>query len=114
MLGTSKIVLQGTLDLAGLLGTLQTSLHATLDFKGLLQTLKTGSQATLHLTGLVGTLQTGLLAKSGLIKLQEITLTDLRATKEFADLWIIAFWIGTDWLLLLETLADDQCLNGGK
>ena len=113
MLGTSKIVLQGTLDLAGLLGTLQTNLHATLDFKGLLQTLKTGSQATLHLTGLVGTLQTGLLAKSGLIKLQEITLTDLRATK-FTDLWIIAFWIGADWLLLLETLADDQCLNGGK
>ena len=59
-------------------------------------------------------LQTFLLAKSDFMKLQETTLTGLKATKEFKDLWIKTLWTTTVWLLLLETITYDRCLIGGK
>ena len=59
-------------------------------------------------------LQTFLLAKSDFMKLQETTLTGLKATKEFKDLWIKTLWTTTVWLLLLETLTYDRSFNGGK
>ena len=59
-------------------------------------------------------LQTCLLAKSDLMKLEETTLTGLKAKKEFTDLWIKTLWTTAAWLLLLETLAYDRCFNGGK
>ena len=59
-------------------------------------------------------LQTFLLAKSDFMKLQETTLTGLKATKEFTDLWIKTLWTTTVWLLLLETITYDRCFNGGK
>ena len=73
--------LQKTLDLTGLLRPLQTGLCATLDFTRLLETLKTGSEATLHFAGLLGILQTCLLVTSGLMKLQETTLTGYQLQK---------------------------------